>query len=221
MELILERDDRYRITDAERTAVDGRNYRVKWRSRRGDYLLAVFAMGTSVTDEKDWIEEHISEDLVETKVRKEEKGTLFFLKESVFLANNRSFAVDRTKCPGGALKIRVFACKKEDRGYQVFYEKETEQNTIYIPQAVRVKVKYKKSFFGSMKKCFFTVEGDMEDYVEGALGYRPSSSHYSIPISSELIRSRSEIQIPKADDLLIQAEEEYKNIYKVNVEEDE
>ena len=221
MELILERDDRYRITDAERTAVDGRNYCVKWKCRNGDYLLAVFAIGASVTDEKAWIEEHISEDLVETKVRKEEEGTLFFLKEAVFLANHKSFAVDRTKCPGGALKIRVFACKKEDRGYQVFYEKETEQNTIYIPQAIRVKLKYKNIFLNPMKKCSFTIDGDMTDYVEGAVGYRPSSSRYSIPISSELIRSRAEIQIPRADDLLIQAEEEYKNIYKVNVEEDE
>lgn len=151
------------------------------------------------------------------KLFEDEKDDIkvFCYKQQEFLSNGQGCVFNanelKSSVPYG-LAVYIGEYDVQDKNMYI-YDPNSEDNTEYIPVAVKADIKYNTKLFSNKKICKLYIPY-IHDYEDGAIVYHVSGVYWDFPITKRAVGKTITIIIPKDSDVNIRIADDYKKYYK-------
>lgn len=164
------------------------------------------------------LENDIDELLDRKTIRNELGNWSLITKDDYLIRYQRAYPVSKGERRNVAFKICVYSCEFVENRLKVYFKEETDENRVHIPIGVKVMLQEKKKGFFSKAyvECKFRV-APLDDYIEGAISYKPTNSKLAYPISKMALGKIMIVKLPRNESIHIRVEEEYNKIYAIQV----
>lgn len=191
---------------------------LKWKFREGDgFLLAISVYGRSLElTELCRLLQGKERELLDKKSLELGGIRILTVTADEFLVNEKRYGLNRKYIMRG-VPCRISIYPYQTDGNEInLYEVDPKENEVIIPVWVNIQVNYTKPLFSRKRRCVIRIQ-QIEDYVDGAILYRPGNSTVSIPITQFCLNRDLIVYLPPEESVEFKIDPAYKSCYKIKL----
>lgn len=191
---------------------------LKWKFREGDGFLLVISVYGQAPElaELCRVLQGKERELLDKKSVEFGGTRIITVTADEFLVNEKQYGLNRKYIMRGVpCRISIYPYRVDGNEISL-YEVDPEENEVIIPVSVNVQISYTKPLFSRKRRCVIRIP-QIEDYVDGAILYRPGNSTVSIPLTQFCLNRDLIVFLPPEESVEFKISPAYKSCYKIKL----